>query len=81
VPHAFDSAFTVTVPADGTASAGFDLVRNVAKQEAPLATLRAGETFISTIAEVTFYGRDQAGNEVVATGNITVSFSDWGDPE
>jgi hypothetical protein len=81
VPHAFDSAFTVTVPADGTASAGFDLVRNVAKQEAPLATLRSGETFISAIAEVTFYGRDQAGNELSATGTIGVTFGNFADPE
>ena len=35
----------------------------------------------STIAEVTFFGRDQAGNEVTLSGNITVSFADYGDPD
>ena len=36
---------------------------------------------ISTIAEVTFYGRDQAGNEVSATGMLSVNFGDFGDPQ
>jgi len=80
VPRAFDSAVTVTVPADGTAGAGFDIVRNVAKLEAPLATLRSGETFISTIAEVTFYGHDQAGNELSVTGSIGITFGNFADP-
>jgi hypothetical protein len=29
---------------------------------------------------VTFYGQDQAGNEIIASGNIGVNFGDWGDP-
>ena len=77
---AFDSSVTVTVPEDGTASVGFDIVRNVAKLEAPLATLRTGETFISTIAEVTFYGHDQAGNELSVTGSIGITFGNFADP-
>ena len=81
VPHPFDSGLTLTVPPDGTAIAGFDIVRLVAKLEAPLAALRSGETFISTIAEVTFYGRDQAGNELSATGSIGISFGNFGDPQ
>jgi hypothetical protein len=80
VPRAFDSAVTVTVPADGTAGAGFDIVRTVAKLESPLATLRSGETFITTIAEVTFYGHDQAGNELSVTGSIGITFGNFADP-
>jgi hypothetical protein len=83
VPHAFDGAFTVVVPANGTAVIGFDLVRHQAKSEPPLRNLIGGGSavFISTIAEITFYGRDLAGNEVTATGFITVNFGDWADPE
>ena len=33
------------------------------------------------IAEVTFYGTDQAGNDVTVTGTISVTFADFGDPE
>ncbi len=50
-----------------------------AKSEAPLAALATNFTTISTIAEVTFYGRDQTGREVTAVGNIGVHFSNWGD--
>ena len=38
-------------------------------------------TSVNTIAEVTFYGRDQTGAELNATGTITVNFADWADPE
>ena len=36
---------------------------------------------INAIAEVTLYGRDQTGAEVVATGTISVNFADWSDEE
>jgi len=80
VPYAIDGAVTATVPADGTATFGFELVRNTAKREAPLAALRNGQTLITVIADVTFYGRDQAGNEVSVTGSIEVTFGNFGDP-
>lgn len=80
VPYAFDSAATVTVTADG-GSMGFQLVRVQAKEEAPLKTLANNHDHISTIAEVTFYGRDQAGNDVSATGSIGVDFGNFSDPE
>lgn len=82
VPFGFDGAFTVTVGDEG-AEAGFTLVRVQAKQEAPLRNLAGlnGLGVISTIAEVTFFGRDQAGRAVSATGKIEVNFADWGDPD
>jgi hypothetical protein len=79
VPYAFDDAFTVTVAGDTTA--GFTLVRNQAKQEAPLAALAINPIVLSTIAEVTFYGHDQTGREVSAVGRIGVSFANFGDPK
>jgi len=80
VPYPFDAAVTVTVGANG-ASSGFQLVRNAAKQEAPLRALATNPDIISTIADVTFYGHDQAGNDVSATGSITVDFGNFGDPQ
>jgi len=79
IPYAFDSAFTVTVSANGTGSATFDLVRHNAKKERPLVSLICAATcppMISTIADVTFYGRDQAGNDVSAKGSIGITFGD-----
>jgi hypothetical protein len=82
VPYGFDGGFTVTVSGTGAASAGFELVRHQMKEEPPIRNLvgGGGAGLISTIAEVTFWGRDQAGNEVTVTGNITVNFGDFGDP-
>src|SRR6185503_17281906 len=71
VPFPFDSAVTFTVSRDG-GSTGFQLVRNSAKQEAPLRSLVFNPDMISTIADVTFYGRDQVGNDVSATGSIGI---------
>jgi len=80
VPYPFDAAVTVTIGADG-ASSGFQLVRNSAKLDAPLRALANNPDIISTIADVTFYGSDQAGNDVSATGSISVDFGNFGDPE
>jgi hypothetical protein len=82
VPYEFDGALTATV-GTGVTSVGFSLVRIQAKFEAPLRALvgGGGAVALSTIAEITFYGADQAGREVAATGTIGVNFADWGDPE
>ena len=79
VPYAFDGAATFTIPAEGTVTAGFEIVRHAAKMEAPLRALRDASVVISTIGHVTFYGRDQAGNEVSATGSIQIDFANFGD--
>jgi hypothetical protein len=81
VPYPFDGATTFTVPATGSASQTFEMVRHIAKGEAPLKNLQNSPVLITTIAEVTFYGRDQAGNDVQATGSILIDFGDFGDPE
>jgi hypothetical protein len=81
VPYAFDSAATFTVPEDGEVSAGFQIVRHSAKEEAPLAALANSAAIISTIADVTFYGRDQAGNDVTTSSSIGIDFGNFADPE
>jgi len=78
VPYGFDGSFTVTVSDSATAS--FTLVRVQAKGEAPLQALAANNGVISTIAEVTFFGQDQTGRAVTASGRISINFANWGDP-
>jgi hypothetical protein len=81
VPHPFDGGVTFTV--DETGGTGvLTLVRVQAKAEAPLQALanNGGAMVISTIAEVTFYGTDQAGRAVSVTGTISVNFANWADP-
>jgi hypothetical protein len=79
VPYAFESAVSATVSGDTTI--GFTLVRQQAKQEAPLRALGGNGIIISTFAEVTFYGHDQTGRGVSVIGNIGVSFANFGDPK
>lgn len=81
VPFPIDSAVTVTIPADGSATTSFQIVRHAAKEEAPLKALGTNGDIISTVAEVTFYGRDQVGNDVSATGMIGIDFGNFADPE
>ena len=86
VPFGFDGGVTLTVDDTGGAAA-FTLVRVQAKLEAPLLALRrpsglppGGASVISTLAQITFYGADQAGRAVSVTGTISVNFADWADP-
>ena len=77
VPFEFDGGLGVTI--SGTGSVAFTLVRNQAKLEAPLRALAQNLQVVSTIAEVTFYGRDQNGREISVSGRIDVAFANFGD--
>jgi hypothetical protein len=79
VPYGFDGASTVTIAPGSTATVGFEIVRNAAKQEAPLVQLIYGGNIVDTIATVTFYGTDQVGNAVSISGTIRVSFANFAD--
>jgi hypothetical protein len=82
VPYPFDGAMTFTIGGQPS-TAGFLLVRIQAKGEAPLKALETGGDAysISTLAEITFWGQDQAGNETSITGTLSVNFANWGDPD
>ncbi len=81
VPYAFDGGASGSADSGGT-TINFVIVRAQSKIEAPLMALRnsGGAILISTIAEITFYGRDQNGNDVSVTGTMSINFGDWGDP-
>lgn len=82
VPYAFDGAVTGTAKVGASVTLSFVLVRAQAKLEPPLLALRSGGSiFISTTAEVTLYGHDQAGNQMNVTGTIGVNFANWADPD
>jgi hypothetical protein len=78
VPRAFDGATTGTVSTTQT-TLGFLLVRNDAKIESPLIQLKTNGIILTTIADVTFYGRDQVGNDISVTGSIQIDFGNFGD--
>ena len=78
VPFEFDGAFTITV-SGGTVQAPFTVVRNIAKREAPLQALITNGLILSTIAEITFFGHDQAGHDVSATARSSIDFANFAD--
>jgi hypothetical protein len=80
VPHEFDGAFTATV-SGGTTQPVFTIVRNIAKDEAPLAALKRNGIIITIFAEVTFYGQDQTGHEASATARLSIDFGNFADKE
>jgi hypothetical protein len=80
VPYGFVGAVTGTVPPTGSLDLSFELVRLTAKGTPPLLGLvRNSGVVISTIADVTFFGTDQVGNEISVEGSILVNFGDFAD--
>ena len=80
VPFPFDSAVTFTIAPGGTVTQAFELIRHVAKMEAPLAALQSSPVIISTVADITFFGHDLAGNELSASGTLGIQFGNFADP-
>ena len=79
VPFPFDGAVTISIEPGGTSTVGFEIVRHVAKEEAPLVQLVNSANVISTITNVTFYGKDQVRNDMSATGSLLVDFGNFAD--
>lgn len=80
VPFPFDSAVTFTIAPGGSVTQPFELIRHVAKQEAPLGALASSPVVISTVADITFFGHDLAGNELSASGSLGIQFGNFADP-
>jgi hypothetical protein len=81
VPYEFDSGLGFTVTGDTSMSESFELVRHIAKLEAPLKALGTSPVIINTIAQVTFYGHDQTGRSVSTAANIGIEFGNFADPK
>jgi hypothetical protein len=79
VPWGFDGAITGTLAVGSSLGLQFELVRHVAKEETPLIQLRGSPVVLGVIADVTFFGQDQVGNELNVTGSISIEFGDFGD--
>jgi hypothetical protein len=79
VPYSFDGASTGTVPATGQLILVFELVRQAAKRESPLAELIESPQIITALAQITFYGRDITGHDVSTSASMSVDFGNFAD--
>lgn len=79
VPYAFDGASTVSISSATASTVGFELVRIAAKAESPLVQMKTNGLFVTVLADVTFFGQDQVGNDVSVTGTIQIDFGNYGD--
>jgi hypothetical protein len=79
IPYSFEGNMSVVVPIDATQAATFIIVREVAKLESPLVDLQQWRDagVIEATAKVDFYGQDQVGNTIKATGYLTVFFANY----
>ncbi len=79
VPYSFEGNLSVVVPIDSSKDATFVIVREVAKLEPPLIGLHEWRDagVIEATAKVDFYGQDQTGNTIKATGYLTVFFANY----
>ena len=73
VPFPFGGAATLQILANSSGDLTFELVRQIAKQEAPLVQI-TNSNVVTMIADVTFFGQDQVGNELNTTGSMTINF-------
>jgi hypothetical protein len=81
VPYGFDGGTAASIGPNAEGEVSFQIVRHQGKLEPPLKSLASlgGQVVISTIAEVTFYGHDQNGNEISVTARMDVMFGDFPD--
>ncbi|MDD8025513.1 MAG: hypothetical protein PHI34_03285 [Acidobacteriota bacterium] len=77
VPYSFEAGISGTVRVGTLYTLTFTLVREAAKQEAPLVTLRGTGETIDVTAEITIYGKDLSGHSLKATGNVPITFGDF----
>jgi hypothetical protein len=79
VPYSFEGNLSVLVPIDSAVEANFIIVREVAKLEPPLIGLQEWRDagVINCTAKVDFYGQDQVGKTLKATGYLNVYFANF----
>lgn len=79
VPYSFEGNLSVVVPIDSAKDVTFIIVREVSKLEPPLIGLHEWRDagVIEATAKVDFYGQDQTGNTIKATGYLTIFFANY----
>jgi hypothetical protein len=79
VPYRISGDITQLVPAGGTGTVAFVVVRHAAKEEAPLVNLAVGDgaKILTVFAEMTLYGHTTNGKAVTVTGSMQITFGNF----
>jgi hypothetical protein len=79
VPYSFEGNMSVVIPIDSSIGVSFVIVREVAKLEPPLIGLHEWRDagVLEITAKVEFYGQDQTGRMIKATGYLTIFFANY----
>jgi len=79
VPYSFDGQLSATISVGSTVDIALTIVRAAAKMEPPLVDLHEGRDVgvLTVHAKVDFYGHDQVGHAVTATGYLTIYFANY----
>jgi hypothetical protein len=79
VPYAHEGMVTVLLNVGTTSDVTFTIVRAAAKAEPPLVDLSEGRDngILTCLAKVEFFGKDQVGRAVKATGYLTIHFANY----
>lgn len=82
VPYSFEGYLSTLIEIDSTVDISFVIVREAAKLEAPLISLRQGgaERILEITANVDFYGHDLANKPVKkVSGKLSIFFANYAD--
>jgi hypothetical protein len=79
IPYSFEGYLSAIIPVDSVVEVPFIIVREVAKLEPPLIGLQEWRDagVIEVQAKVEFFGEDQTGRKVNATGYLTIFFANY----
>ncbi len=79
VPYSHEGVMTVLINVGTTRDISFTIVRAAAKAEPPLVEMAEGRDtgILTCLAKVEFFGKDQAGRSVKATGYLTIHFANY----
>ncbi|MHB8095375.1 MAG: hypothetical protein ACYDH0_10600 [Candidatus Aminicenantales bacterium] len=83
VPYSFEASLSRSLKIGASTTFAIIVVRDVSKLEPPLVDLviqGRAEGVIETTAKIEFYGHDVSERTVMATGYLTVRFSNFADP-
>ncbi len=78
VPFSISGNLSTLIPAGGTGTVVFIVVRHQAKFEPPLVNIGNLGGILTVYAEITLFGRTTSGKAVQTRGNLEIQFGDFG---